>query len=314
MLASMTLLVGISFLPDSPYTRYRLLDIGSYKAAAWIYERIHFDDTPIDVAFFGTSHTMNGIDSRLVEQSLGDDELRVVNFAIPHFGRDMHYTLVKQLLESRKPKLIVLEVREQEARDLHPGTHYLAQPEDLYAAPWIVNLRYFGNLIRLPLRTIKTASYNSFPEFFGFKTGFSAVDYHGSHLNNAISWADGKERVGVASEQSLHPMKGISRPLGWLDELTFYLSHNANFYYVEQISELAEKYNVPIAYAYIPSFGAPDVSVFADKYPDNQWLYFDERIFKEKSNWADPGHLNKNGAIALSMDAANKLIPYFKKH
>lgn len=312
MLASVVMLVGFSFVPDSPYTRYRLLDVGAYKAATWIYERIHFDDTPIDVAFFGTSHTMNGIDSRLVEQSLDNEGVRVVNFAIPHFGRDMHYTLIKQLLESRKPKLIVLEVREKEARDLHPGTHYLAQPEDLYGAPWIVNLRYFGNLIRLPLRTIKSKSYDYFPELFGFNANFSAEDYYGAHLNHALSWPDGKERTRVASEQSLNVMNNISLPSNGLEELKFYLFHHANMHYIEQISSLANKYNVPIAYAYIPSFGAPEVSVFEERYPDKKWIYFDSGIFKQKSNWSDPGHLNTFGAIALSLDAANKLSPYLK--
>ncbi len=314
VLASVTLLVGVSFLPDTPYTRYRLLDIGAYKVATWVYERIHFDDTPIDIAFFGTSHTMNGIDSALVEQSLGNEATRVVNFAIPHFGRDMHYTLVKELLENRKPKLIVLEVREQEARDLHPGTHYLAQPEDLYSAPWVVNLRYFGNLIRLPLRTLKSTSYDSFPELFGFNAGFSPVDYQGSHLNHALSWPDGKERTRVASEESLHSLNNLSLPTNWFGELKFYLFHHANLYYVEQISALAQKHNVPIAYAYIPSFGAPETSLFAEKYPDNKWLYFDEEIFKQKSNWSDPGHLNRDGATALSIDAAHKLSSYFKSN
>ncbi len=312
VLASVTLLVGASFIPDSPYTRYRLLDIGAYKSATWIYERIHFDETPIDVAFFGTSHTMNGIDSLVVEQSLGTDNVRVVNFAIPHFGRDMHYTLIKQLLENRKPQLIVLEVRESEARDLHPGTHYLAQPEDLYAAPWIVNLRYLGNLIRLPLRAIKTQYYEAFPELFDFHADFAAEKYHGAHFNHALSWPDGKERTRIASEHSLNAINNLSLPTNSLEELKFYLFHNANFHYVNQISDLAKKYNVPVAYAYIPSFGAPDVSVFAEKYPENQWLYFDEAIFKQKSNWSDPGHLNKHGALALSVDAANKIRPYVK--
>lgn len=310
VLASVTILVGVSFVPDSPYTRYRLLDIGAYKAATWIYERIHFDDTPIDVAFFGTSHTMNGIDSLVVEKSLGKEDTRVVNFAIPHFGRDMHYTLIKQLLEHRKPQLIVLEVRENEARDLHPGTHYLAQPEDLYAAPWIVNLRYLGNLIRLPLRSIKSQYYDSFPELFGFRTDFSAADYHGAHLNHALSWPDGKERTRIASEHLLTELNNLSLPSSWLEEVRFYLFHHANFYYVEQISDLAEKHNVPVVYAYIPSFGAPEVSVFAEKYPENRWIYFNEEIFKQKSNWSDPGHLNKHGALALSADAANKIRPY----
>ncbi len=161
-------------LPHNKYIRYQMLDVGAYKAATWIYERIYFDKTPIDVAFFGTSHTMNAIDSEIVESLLIDKH--VVNFAIPHFGRDMHHTLIKLLLDNRTPETIILEVREDEARDLHPGVHYLADIDDLYSAPLIVNFRYLGNLIRQPLRQLKAINFEIIPNFWGMNFNLICID------------------------------------------------------------------------------------------------------------------------------------------
>ena len=154
---TLIIIVGVCFLPHDDYFRYKALDIGAYGKAKWIYERIIFDDTPIDIVFIGTSHTLNAIDSEIIEEELSrqfQEKLHVVNLALPHFGRDMHLLLTRFLLKYRTPKLIVLEVRESEARDMHPATHYLANSEDLLKAPIFVNIRYLSNLSQLPLRQI----------------------------------------------------------------------------------------------------------------------------------------------------------------
>lgn len=306
---SVIILVAVALLPDSSYTRYRLLNVGAYKLATWAYERIHFDTTPVDVVFIGTSHTMNGIDSELVEAKLNQNggAAHVVNFAIPHFGRDMHYTLIKELLAHRKPKVIVLEVRENEARDLHPGTHYLAEPTDLINAPLVVNLRFLGNLIRLPLRTMKVNAYELFPSLFDYSPDFSMENYKGAHLNHALSWPDGKARDGIANANSLKKMTHLAKASSELEKIKYFLFHNANYTYLERIDELAKAHGVELVYAYIPSYGAPKESVFAANYPDNQWFYFDQAIWENKRHWFDAGHLNATGAKLLSDNVAFKL-------
>src|SRR6516162_4984593 len=50
-------LAGMIVLPQDRYLRYQALNDHSAPQAYWIYERIHFDSTPIDVAFVGTSRT-----------------------------------------------------------------------------------------------------------------------------------------------------------------------------------------------------------------------------------------------------------------
>ena len=69
-------------LPHSAYMRYQSLQGTIYDHARWIYERIHFDDTPIDIAFVGSSRTYAGVIPALVEAALekrGHGDLRVAN-------------------------------------------------------------------------------------------------------------------------------------------------------------------------------------------------------------------------------------------
>ena len=41
--------VGAACLPDNPYQRFQFLAVLCHRLA-WIYERIHYDPKPIDVA------------------------------------------------------------------------------------------------------------------------------------------------------------------------------------------------------------------------------------------------------------------------
>jgi hypothetical protein len=315
-LLSIVILCGLALLKHDKYIRYQMLDVGTYKAASWIYERIHFDKTPIDIAFFGTSHTMNAIDSVIVESSLNEksqNKRRVVNFAIPHFGRDMHHTLVKLLLAERKPEVIILEVREQEARDLHPGTHYLADIEDVFTAPLIVNFRYLGNLIRQPLRQVSALSYEYFAGFFGRSFAFDQENYVGKHLNHALIWPDGKKREGVVDKQQIDNVKIQTSPEKHnefnIASIRNFLEHNANLYYINEISALAVKNKVELVFLYLPSYGMAEQ-------PANEGLYLTHgKIIKpalttlrNKSLWSDLGHLNASGAEQVSNEIAALLI------
>jgi len=315
-LLSIVILCGLALLNHDKYIRYQMLDVGTYKASTWIYERIHFDDTPIDIAFFGTSHTMNGIDSIIVENTINQHSVNnkhVVNFAIPHFGRDMHYTLIKLLLESRKPELIILEVREEEARDLHPGTHYLADVGDLFSAPLIVNFRYFGNLIRQPLRQIRALSYQYFPEFFGENYQFSLSSYKGPHLNHALIWPDGKIRDGIVKaaiidKVAIQTATSSFPNRGNIQKLKHHLEHRANLQYINSISELARAKGVKLLFTYLPSYGT------AEQPADNvafqrlaPMIKPDISILRDKTLWSDIGHLNAKGARQVSQNIAMQL-------
>jgi hypothetical protein len=148
---------GICLLPHSRYVQFAGLHDSSVVKAGWIYERIHFDSTPIDVMFIGTSHTVFGINSSQVEQAyttVTGQSLHVVNFGMQHLGRDIDYLLAREAIETLPLKLLVIEVPDDEPRSLHPAFYELATPQELITAPIVINTSYLPNLARLPLRQV----------------------------------------------------------------------------------------------------------------------------------------------------------------
>ena len=97
--------VGAGFLPDDPYQRWQLLDGTIHDNARWIYERSHFDPTPIDVAFIGPSRTGAGV---IAPRLMSDLKARgvtanVVNFSLPETGRNMNWAAAEQMFAVKKP-------------------------------------------------------------------------------------------------------------------------------------------------------------------------------------------------------------------
>src|SRR5580698_2403288 len=70
LLAAFVALIAMVLLPQDKYLRYQSLNDGSVANAYWIYERIHFDPTPIDIAFIGTSRTGRSIHTKRLEEDL----------------------------------------------------------------------------------------------------------------------------------------------------------------------------------------------------------------------------------------------------
>ena len=296
------------FLPHNAYLRYQLLDVGVYAKAKWIYERVNLSETPIDIAFIGTSHTLNGIDSQLVESQINantDKKRHVVNFAIPHLGRDMHYTLIHMLLQKHTPEAIVLEVRESEARDMHPGTHYIAESASLINAPLIVNLRYAGNLVRQPGRNLKVALNSLFPWLSTLSFSKSASDI-ADHKNYALTFPDDRTRPLSPGKQKLDEERrneNISAPYKYnhISDIKSLLFFNANNTYVKRIQALAAEKGVDIYYLYLPDYGTEEFPL-RNIYMNNwdEMIYPDFQFYQKAEYFNDLGHLNAEGARLMS--------------
>ena len=63
LFATVVTLVGMVLLPHAPYIRWQAVKTEAFARLGWMYERVHYDATPLDVAFLGTSHTLNGVDA-----------------------------------------------------------------------------------------------------------------------------------------------------------------------------------------------------------------------------------------------------------
>jgi len=283
------LLVIIMAMPVDERSKFTGLKEDCFYHAIWFHDRLFLNPKPIDIAFIGSSHTINGIDDGLIEHELDSLHLNVANLGYCRYGDNLYYTLVKDLLGVKKPKMIFMEVREDEDRYSHPVFPYLADPIDVLTAwPWfnrdilsddVVSLRYRVQLARhvfLPADTL-------FPvrqEVHGFA---SSADTVSPAILNEIKirrmehkWATGSFERG------------------------FYMAFPRA--YIRKIGQLCSEHNVKLVFIYLPEYASglwqPLESSTYVKY--GKILIPPREIFESTSNWGDESHLNRAGARALS--------------
>ena len=314
---ALALLVAVCTLPHVRYLRFQALTEKEVVKAGWIYERIHFDPTPIDVVFIGTSHTVFGIDSERVEQACrdtGGGHCASVNFGLEHLGRNVHWLLAREVMQTRKPRLLIVEVQETEYRALHPAFASLADVSDIVFAPLVINTSFFPDLVRLPLRQIRLFAQSHAPSLFGGHTEFVPALYRGAHWDDTFAEMGSREhpvahpipRIGVASEAELEHERAHSESVDdaklRLPAMLQPLEYRANLYYLEELLNLARENNVEIRFLYMPAYhgqGTPDFANLYDKFAPT-WLMPTEIVDRHEL-WLDIGHLNYAGATALSM-------------
>jgi hypothetical protein len=180
-------LAGSLAIPHDRYIRWQDMHAEAWARLGWMYERIHFDPTPIDIAFIGTSHSMNGIDGGAVRAALaeaGGGCRDVVNFGFPSYGRNLHWLIARELLENRKVGTLVLEVFENESRKAHPFFGNIADVPDILQAPALINLNYLSDIAKLPARQFMLGLKTLMPERFGLRRAFDPAHYDGADVDN----------------------------------------------------------------------------------------------------------------------------------
>src|ERR1700721_2540665 len=77
----------VSFLlPHDRYIRYQQLTESDLFRTRWVYERIHYDKTPIDVAIIGSSRLETSLSAPILEKELSEKlgrPIHVPTLAIP---------------------------------------------------------------------------------------------------------------------------------------------------------------------------------------------------------------------------------------
>jgi len=115
--------------------------------------RIEMNPKPIDIAFFGSSHTATGVADKMIEGLLGatGTPFSIVNFGTFYMGRDLQLFELKHLLSRRKPRLVVIEVTEHEYEFGHEHLPYIGDPSDLFCCKFYLD-PYFPKHIALYLK------------------------------------------------------------------------------------------------------------------------------------------------------------------
>src|ERR1700722_13184983 len=305
---ALVLNVAVCLLPENDYQKWQLQDPDG--RLRWIYERIHFDPTPIDVAIVGPSRAQLGLSAAAIEQELGQrgKRLNVANFAMLGSGRDLQWAILDELFKAKSPKVVVLEVDEEP----YPFGHFLFKhvgPTEAIvfpSSPFLHN--YLYNLAYLPIRKLKLFGANLFPGLFGLTKEFDPEHYAQNRTDYSTSFiGDGKlvdmEHPVPRATLLAEPREPVPRTL--VARLLTRLNGGEDHLFTEKIAREAKAHGAKLVFVHLPMFEGPTTVSDEDflkqfgpvlNYGD---LAPHDELFE---NWS---HLNHAGAMNASARLAD---------
>ncbi len=315
--AALLMLGGMILLPHDKYLRYQSLNDHVAPLAYWIYERIHNDPTPIDIAFIGTSRTGRSVNTARLEEDLARRGVlaKAVNFYIFKAGRNMHYAVAKELLQHRKVKLLVLEMTEWEDREPHPDFVFLADPQDIVFAPGLINLRYFSDLARLPGRQVDLFLQTALQRLGLRHPDFVPPPYQGPNVDGSeyLQTLDGAKHYFLnqhtfAEMEALRMQQDAEVTPPVLPQSLNWLEYRFPRLYIERILKLAAQQRTRVVFLYVPRYGGPPVPppylrLYAARVP----LINPGAQMQDFRLWDEVTHLNWTGAKVLTDSVAGQI-------
>jgi hypothetical protein len=302
---------AVCLLPENDYQRWQLQDPDG--RLRWIYERIHFDPTPVDVAIVGPSRAQLGLSAAAVEQVLAKQgkHVNVVNFALPGAGRDIQWAILNELFKVKSPKVIVLEVEE----DPYPFGHfffkYVAPAEAIVFPPSPFFHNYLYNLAYLPIRKLKLFGADLFPDLFGLPKQFDPEHYARNRTNFSTSFpgefgklVDMEHQVPRATLLA-EPREAVPRTL--VARALNRVSGGEDHVFTQKIAREAQAHGAQLMFVYLPVFEGTNAISDQDflkqfgpvlNYGD---LAPRDELFE---NWS---HLNHAGAMNASAKLADAI-------
>lgn len=253
--------------------------------AIWIHDRIVNNNSPIDIAFIGSSHTMHAINDELITNKSGQ---RTTNFGYCRFGRNLNYVLTKKLLEHKTIKHMVFEVREKEDLTSHPIFPYLATTKETLLPHILFNKKYFSDIWNHLAYKVELT------QDLLFKNDNSPIskELHGfkdiNIIADTIILNDFKRR----RQQPEKEQQNIERQFNNKYPLT----------YLEKAVQLCKDNNIKVSFIYLPSYGTKHpIPTEIETY--SKWgnvLLPPKQILETPINWCDENHLNTTGALGIS--------------
>jgi hypothetical protein len=306
---ALVLNAAVCLLPENAYQRWQLQD----ARLRWIYERIHFDPKPIDVAIVGPSRAQLGFSAAAVEDQLAQHGRRanVVNFALPGAGRDIQWAILDELFKGKSPKVVVLEVEEQPYPLGHFFFKYVAPAEAIVFPPTPFLHNYLYNLAYLPVRKLTLFGANLFPDLFGLSKQFDPEHYAQNRTDFSTSFPGefGKlvdmEHPVARATLLAEPRVPIPRTL--MARAFARLNGGEDHLYIEKIARDAQAHGAQLMFVYLPTFNGPPtigdldfLKQFGPVLNDGDLAPRDE-LFE---NWS---HLNHAGAMKASARLADAI-------
>lgn len=305
-------------LPHDPYIRYQAMKGTIFERAKWFYERNHFDDTPIDILFVGSSRTARGVISPDLEEGLRQHDIdrHIVNFSLPASGMDIRQTIAADVLTSRDVEMLVISLPEQFPRDGHQAFADLATVPEVLRSPWLVNRNLPENLARLPIRQLQLAAASIVPTAFGYQDSFDPLKYAGTSVDPRI-FNPGKQstfktaaEIALLEKESAFRRRTLTRPIlpDALADIEFGIPRS----YIRQLSALAKANDTQLVFLYLPFYGGyeePFEKAWLEQFGPVLSAGF---LREDPQNYNDVAHMSGQGAQVLGVWLTEQLIPLLK--
>lgn len=264
---------------------------------AWLYERIFQDTTPADIVFVGSSHTMTGIWDSEIESLLyvqSHQKLHVLNLGYCRNGEELPYILLKDLLQHKKPKLVIIEARENLSLNSHPVYPYFAQNEELLSPPSYWQPAYFSNVYDGWLTHLAGLRSDLFQ-----KPDTVQADGYSPYGFRFSEHTDDPAELDKARDKRMKPRPATL----FADELKKY-----PLAWTEKTEAIALASGARVIYLYLPSFGSPQKTPeLMQILQSEKCLFPPDSVLSDKLNWRDPDHINNRGAREIAAWIAGEL-------
>lgn len=307
------LLAAVCLLPENGYQRWQLQTLMDDRLR-WIYERIHFDPKPIDIAIIGPSRVQLGFSAAAIEDKLAQNGERanVVNLAFPGAGRDIQWAIVRELFKTKSPKAIVLEVEDKPYPFGSFAFKYVAPAQAIVFPPTPFLHDYLYNLAYLPIRKLTLFGAGLFPDLFGLPKEFDPQRYAQSRTDYSTSFIGDTGKL-VDMGRAV-PRATLLAEAQTTDHDTFFgrlltrINGGEDHIYMRKIAAEAKAHGTRVIFVYLPVFnGAETISDLDFLKQFGPVLNYGDLAQRDElfENWS---HLNHAGAMTASGRLADALL------
>lgn len=248
----------------------------------------------INGVFLGSSKTLYSIDDQYISNQLGNYK----NFGVQHYGQDLRFLILKELLKNRKVETVFLEVSKL---PFHVANHellpYLGTIKDIYELSPNA-FRFLDNMLtysKINLDFFLNSNKSTFK--LNPVEGYANIQYGFKTPKKVIFNPKKVKPPRKVKEQN----RTINRIIKKIDVKI----KNYNLRIIQKMAELCKQYNTRFIITYFPldinsnhTVAIEEINVQITK--NIPLVVPDLKIFNNTENWGDSSHLNMNGASELS--------------
>ena len=258
----------------------------------WIHDRLYENDMPIDIAIVGSSVGWGLFDDKRLSELLtskAGKEVIVSNLSYCRGGFNLRALFVEELIATKSPKKIIIELRHEPNRGGHPMYGYLASTDNLVFPATYLYQRYLTDLkhgLIVRWETLRTMLY----PYSEYKPNLAAFGVSPDH--------------GLVDQQRMHRLlkqrqdNRYDRPESFQDKIHFYV-YWKNMEYVKQ---LCDRHNIELVFFYVNEFGNPSIyPKYKSRIEAIAPIWFaPDSIFQNPEYYVDIAHFNQKGTDAIT--------------